>query len=362
MLACYNVHVGVLQWPFITTLIVSLCLYIFLHFRYRHNYYRRHLSGMFLALLLFSLGVLITQSKNPLLDANHFENFPAESYDSMMLRLTEAPVPKSKSLKVVAEVMAVDKGNYRWKDANGLLLIYLQKDSNALSLNVDDTIVVASKPSKLSETQNPFEFNYKKYLHSHYIYSQVYASADSWILKGRAGSHSFFGYFISWRESMLAKMRSYGVQGQEYAVLSALVLGKTSEIDYHLMLSYASAGAIHILAVSGLHVALIYLLLSPLTKRIFPKRRYRYVKTILPALLLWLYAGLTGFSPSVLRAALMFTCFIISDNFSKSNNIYNTMSASALILLWWNPYIIMEVGFQLSLSWKLDFSSPIWLY
>lgn len=342
-----QIHVGVPLWPFLILAFASAISFFIIHFRYKQNYYRRHLGGLMLWFLMCSLGVLITQSTNPLKDARHIANLN-QDYEGIELRLTEAPVPKSKSLKVVGEVIAVGQSNGTWSDVNGLLMLYLEKDSNSMALAVDDTIIVAMHPYEPSPMMNPFEFNYKKYLQSHYVYSQLYAGQGDWILKGKAERHSFLGYFISWRESMLFVMRNYGVQGQEYAVLSALVLGKTSEIDYHLMLSYASAGAIHILAVSGLHVALIYLLLSPLIKRLFPRGKYRLIKTIIPVALLWLYAGITGFSPSVLRAAWMFTCFIISDNYAKNNNIYNTMSLSALILLWWNPYIIMEVGFQLS--------------
>jgi len=342
-----QINVGVPLWPFLIIAIISFAAFCLLHFRYRQNYYRRQLTGIMLGLFICSLGVLITQSSNPLKDKRHIANLD-EQYNGIVLRLTEAPIAKNKSLKVVGEVIAVGQPDDVWSDTNGLLILYLEVDSNSMALAVDDTIIVAGQPYEPSPTMNPFEFNYKKYLQSHYIYGQMYVGQGDWMLKEKAEKHSFLGYFISWRESMLSVMRNYGVQGQEYAVLSALVLGKTSEIDYHLMLSYASAGAIHILAVSGLHVALIYLLLSPLMKRIFPKGKFRFVKTIIPIFLLWLYAGLTGFSPSVLRAAWMFTVFIVSDNFAKNNNIYNTMSFSALILLWWNPYIIMEVGFQLS--------------
>lgn len=341
-----QIHVGVALKPVLIAVLLTLILFAVFHFFYRLSYHYRFLHGVTFFVVMLGLGVIITQSNNPRMDDRHIANLPKD-YDAVMIRLTEAPVSKENSVKSVAEVLGVIHDG-KWSNARGLLLVYLKKDSSSLELTVDDKLWIKSKPSDLLEAQNPFEFNYKKYLYSHYIYNQVYASGNDWQLQEKAKQHSFFGYFISWRENMLSLMRSYGVAGQEYAVLSALVLGKTSEIDYHLMLSYASAGAIHILAVSGLHVALIYMLLSPISKRLFPRSKYKFIKTIVPVFLLWLYAGITGFSPSVLRAAWMFTFFIISDNYAKENNIYNTMSASAIILLWWNPYIIMEVGFQLS--------------
>ncbi len=298
-------------------------------------------------MVMFALGMAITQSMNPLLSGHHISTFDTNRYEAIELRLTEAPIPKSKSYKVVAEAIAIYHDSI-WQPVSGSILMYIEKDSSSRTLMVDDTLWIRARPTALHEVQNPFEFNYKQYLQHHFIYNQVYVPASQWQLKAQARHHSFHGFFVYLREQMLEVFRHYGVKGQEYAVLSALVLGKTSEIDYHLMLSYASAGAVHILAVSGLHVGLIYVILAPIMRRVFPKGKFRWLKASIPIILLWIYAGITGFSPSVLRAAWMFTCFIIADTFGKESNIFNTLSASALILLCWNPYMIMEVGFQLS--------------
>ena len=322
-------------------------LTLFIHFRSKTLFYfRRHLPGIVFTFLMVGLGLLMAIACRPLNRQDYFSRHITPS-SMLVLKLRDAPVIKERSVKCLTDVIAAVDGD-SFIGTSGKLLLYLEPDSLAQKLTVDDEIIVTARPTDLRGPQNPFEFDYRSYLNNHFIYSQVYAGHSDWSLAERPQHHSFFGAFIAWREALLAKLKSYGVNGQEYAVLAALVLGKTTDIDFELMSSYASAGAIHILAVSGLHVALIYVVLSPLLKRIFPKNKRRLIKTLIPVLLLWLYAGITGFSPSVLRAALMFTCFIIADNYQKENNIYNTMSASALILLWWNPYIILEVGFQLS--------------
>ncbi|HEY8403769.1 MAG TPA: ComEC/Rec2 family competence protein [Flavobacteriales bacterium] len=342
-----QIHVGI-DWRYAlmgTILFISLWYYYGFVVKIKFN--NRWIHGVLINGTLVGLGVLLTISKNPLLHERHINNIPQDTYDLIEVRIAEAPILKSKSYKSVTEILATWKGNERQK-ATGELLLYIENDSLAQILSVDDTLLLATKISELHEVQNPFEFNYRQYLNNHFIYAQAYVSTENWALKSKAHRHSFTGFFITIREKMLAQLRAYGVEGQEYAVLSALVLGKTSEIDYHLMLSYASAGAIHILAVSGLHVGLIYMLLSPLLKRLPKTKRWWWIKIIVPCVLLWMYAGITGFSPSVLRAACMFSIFILSESLAKKNNIYNSMSASALVLLWWNPYMIMEVGFQLS--------------
>jgi competence protein ComEC len=342
-----QIHVGI-NWRYaLIWTVVFLVLWCYFGFVFKVKFNHRWLHGFIIHGVLIGVGVLLTIVKDPRLNERHINNIPIDSYDFIEVRVAEAPILKSKSYKSVVEVLATWQGEERM-NAQGDFLLYIENDSLSQRLGVDDTLLLATKVSELHEVQNPFEFNYRQYLNNHFIYCQAYVNSEDWILKKSAERHSFMGFFINVRESMLAQMRAYGVEGQEYAVLSALVLGKTSEIDYHLMLSYASAGAIHILAVSGLHVALIYMLLSPLMRKLPSTRRWKWIKIIVPTVLLWIYAGITGFSPSVLRAAWMFTIFILADNLAKRNNIYNSMSASALVLLWWNPYMIMEVGFQLS--------------
>ena len=111
---------------------------------------------------------------------------------------------------------------------------------------------------------------------------------------------------------------------------------------------YSSSGAMHVLAVSGLHVGIIYLLLNSLFL-FFEKFKYgKYLKAVFLILSLWAYALLTGLSPSVLRAATMFSFIIIGSALKRQTNIYNTLAASAFVLLLYNPYILLQVGFQLS--------------
>ncbi len=342
-----EIHSGVSQLFPILLGSLSLIFFCAIHWLFRVKFIRRAWHGISIFILSFCLGLLITDASKTQNDFRHILYQADIEYDYITLRLTDTPVMKKQSLKVIVEALSITRDGVS-HDVKGSVILYIKADSLAKILEVDDTLLVRSKLSLLNVVQNPLEFNYKEYLQNQGVHCQLYASENDWKLVSKAVSHSFLGYFISWRENLLEIMRSYDVEGQEYAVLSALVLGKTSEIDYRLMLSYASTGTIHILAVSGLHVALIYTLLKPIFRKVFPKGKYKLIRTLIPCLILWLYAGITGFSPSVLRAALMFTCFIVADNYSKDNNIYNTMSASALLLLWWSPYMITELGFQLS--------------
>src|SRR5690606_38045478 len=137
-------------------------------------------------------------------------------------------------------------------------------------------------------------------------------------------------------------------ESRELGVASALILGKRSLIPLDTKTAFATAGAIHVLAVSGLHVGIIYLVVIGVLLKIFPGRKWRLFNLLLTILILWFYAGITGLSPSVLRASTMFTFIAVGKFRGKRSNIYNTLAVSAMFLIVIDPSIISEVGFQLS--------------
>jgi competence protein ComEC len=156
------------------------------------------------------------------------------------------------------------------------------------------------------------------------------------------------GWFLSIRSKFIEKLKEAKLSGNELAVASALILGYRSDLDKELMTAYAGAGATHVLAVSGLHVGIVYVILNFLLKFLNRYRYGRIIRTIILVLLLFSYAALTGLSASVFRAATMFSFVAIGSAFNRNTNIFNTLAASAFCLILYEPMIIMQVGFQLS--------------
>ncbi|MFA4853544.1 MAG: ComEC/Rec2 family competence protein, partial [Bacteroidales bacterium] len=111
---------------------------------------------------------------------------------------------------------------------------------------------------------------------------------------------------------------------------------------------YQGTGALHILSVSGMHVGVVFIVLNFLLTFLDRFKRGKYIKSALLILLIWFYAAITGFSPAVNRAAAMITFVIVGKAFGRNTNIYNTLSASVLLLLIIDPLLIADVGFQLS--------------
>ena len=150
------------------------------------------------------------------------------------------------------------------------------------------------------------------------------------------------------REQVNKALIENGFKGEELAIINALLLGQRQDISEEVMQNFQKAGAVHILAVSGLHIGIIMLLLNFLLKPLEILKKGSEIKLVLVVLFLWFFAFVAGLSPSVVRAVTMFTAVAIALTSKNTINTYNSLIISIFILLLINPYYLFEVGFQLS--------------
>jgi len=248
------------------------------------------------------------------------------------------PEEKANSFKTILQLLP-EKQN---------ILTYLEKDSTAVNLIPGQVIAFHRQPSAIEPPSNPGEFNYRAYMLRHHITHRLYLrTKDYFITTGKVGLNLRQKALIV-REHLLSIFERYGFSGDEMSILSALVLGDRENIDPEIKSEFANSGAIHILAVSGLHVGIIYFVFSFLLKFLKTHRKGRLARLFILLAIIWIYAFITGLSPSVQRAATMFSFIAIGENINRQNNIYNTLAASAFLLLLVNPNLLFEVGFQLS--------------
>ncbi len=304
-------------------------------------------TGIFYSFVWMLLGMCMMRSTNREHDVWHVVHRTG-NVAVYAIRLLDEPTEAKGRWKVTGEIMGAQCDSV-FTACRGKVALTIERDTNsAESLHVDDVLVVKCTPHVLDAPRNPLEFNYAEYMRTQAVWAQAYVRQADWSLCDSLPAATLRGTFIRWRETLLQRLAQEPIEQREMGVLSALILGKASAIDREVMQNYARAGVVHVLAVSGMHVALIYMLLKPLFERLWGRNRARRLKTIIPVVLLWLYAAMTGFSPSVLRAAWMFSFVIVADNFGLRNTIYNTMAASALLLLMMDPMIAFSMGFILS--------------
>ena len=343
----------ILQWHFQWTLKILLCVFSFslvaVTVSFLFTNYRRYklavLTGGAIAITFLSLGSLLEWSKDIHHDAMSYVN-RYKNGDNVIAVLQEPPVEKAKSYKAIATISAVGK-NKEFNETTGDAIIYFQKDTDVLSLNDGTEIIFSAPLQEIKNAGNPGGFDYKRYCLFQGITHQVFLKKGGFIVLGK--KQSLFGKILfPIRNRVLSVLRTNITGEKELGLAEALLIGYKDDLDKSLVQSYTNTGVVHIIAISGLHLGLVYWLLVQLLK---PLRRKRISKWLNPVMIisgLWLFSLLAGGQPSVLRSAVMFTCIVLAESLARKTSIYNTLAFSAFVLLCINPYWLWDVGFQLS--------------
>lgn len=257
-------------------------------------------------------------------------------------RIAEPPQEKERSVKCIVNIHRVGD----WQKM-GKTLLYLEKDSSSTALEYGDILLFRALFRPIQTNGNPCEFDYKRYLSVHRIYHQAYVRSGDWIVAGKSESKPM-AFIYGLRGQLSRRLEKSGLTGDNLSVAKTLLLGQREGMDRSLLRAYSDAGAMHVLAVSGLHVGIVLLLLNGLLR---PLKRGKNGGALVALLLLigiWLYALITGLSPSVFRASIMFSLIVVGKALQRDVSVYQSVLVSAFLLVLTDPLIIFQVGFQLS--------------
>jgi competence protein ComEC len=301
------------------------------------------LFGLVAAAAFISLGIYSYTSAQPINSANHYTKITSQKDGAWTLKINEVLKPNQYSHRYFAKVMSIGD-----EKVTGTLLITIPYDSTITPLQVDDEFLTFAHIQAINEPLNPHQFNYKKYLENLGVYHQMRIVPNQ-IIKSKNPKSSLIGIASKARDNIIKKLKKENFGADELGVIQALLLGQRSDISKETYTNYQKAGAIHILAVSGLHIGILLLiiqfLLSPLRR--IPKGRT--IILILSVLLLWGFAFLAGLSASIIRATTMFTFVAYALYLNRPSNSFNILALSVLfILLFINPNLLFQVGFQMS--------------
>lgn len=323
---------------------IVLCGLYFIRGNIRANY----TYSIFTFIGFFVLGYMWTLGKSELSNPNHFDQYVDGKVQPISGMISEMPVKKGEKVKFTLKVEWL-KLAAKPMSTVGNILVYLPKDSISESLKYGDRILVTGVIREINSPSNPHAFNYQQYLHYKNIHYQLFPKLDGWHPLGENKANQILKTAFQLRLRFIETLRKYLPEENQFAVGSALILGYKDEITEDIRDAYAGTGAMHVLAVSGLHVGLIFLILTIFLK-IFPFHQtwWRVLRIFILLAGIWSFALITGASPSVLRASTMFSFVIIGMNLKQPSNIYNTLAGSAVLLLFYNPFLLMNVGFQMS--------------
>ena len=341
----------IFAYVFPISIILSLSLtgfsFVLLCFSYlwQKNKLKQYgLFGILTLLTTFFIGISVYSLNNEKNYAHHYSNIQRVNSQQNIIRLKvcERLKPSLYHEKYVVEVLKLDS-----LSVSGKLLLNVSKDSLVKPYKVDAILQGKIKIDTISEPLNPYQFNYKNYLKKKQIYGQVY-TVDEKLIQQKPTTTSIFAYANKLRDYINQKLEKYPFSKNDLALINALLLGQRQEISKETYESYANAGVIHILAISGLHIGIILLILNRIFNPIIYLKHGRIIKTVLLVVILWSFAIISGLSPSVTRAVTMFTVIAIAINYKRPTNIYNTLAISAFFILLAKPMFLFEVGFQLS--------------
>lgn len=350
-------------WWIMAIAVLFLCSFFFMPLLNRFRY--SAFSGIIVSVIFFSVGMLLAWKNDITNNSKWFGHYYNES-QVLIATLDEPLVEKTKSFKANATVTNLLEGK-KSVSITGKIIIYFKKDSLPHNLRYGSQILLKKPLQEIKNSGNPGGFDYKRYSLFQGITHQVYLKPGDFEILQDQNQKWLKKLIYSSREKVLAILRK-NIQGEkELGLAEALLIGYKNDLDQSLVQSYTNTGVVHIIAISGLHLGLIYWLLVQLLK---PLRRNKKTKWLAPVLIitgLWAFSLLAGAQPSVLRSALMFSCIVLGESFSRKSSVYNTMAVSAFILLCYNPYWLWDVGFQLSYAAVLSiiiFMRPIynWFY
>ncbi|TDU42937.1 competence protein ComEC [Gelidibacter sediminis] len=299
--------------------------------------------GIFTLFTFFSIGVLTYQLHDQKSFKTHYTQHIDPSKDSTLtFRIREVLKPTAYHEKYIIDILEVNH-----QRLSGKTLLNVKRDSTSPPLHVDDIFISASGFQEINAPLNPNQFNYKAYLQNQHIYHQVFSTRDH-LLKSPSDQRTLFGKAAHLRRTINSKLRLKNLKTDELALINALLLGQRQDISPEIYDSYSKAGAIHILAVSGLHVGILLILLNTLFKPLEYFKNGRVFKTVILVFILWSFALIAGLSASVTRAVMMFSIVAIGMNLKRPANIYNTLVISIFFLLLFKPLFLFDVGFQMS--------------
>lgn len=228
----------------------------------------------------------------------------------------------------------------------GSMLLYFIGDTLPAPWQPGDQLQLHITPRMISNNGNPCEFNYRRYMDGRGIRYTGFFRARDIVGHRQAARLTVRERSQKTAHSLTALFAAAGLQDDGLGVITALTLGDRELLDREQLDAFARSGVMHIMAVSGLHVGMISMALSWML--FFLRGRLKPLKAVITVPLLWVFAFITGLSPSVLRATIMFTFLQAGTLTHRPASSMNSLLASAFIMTAARPAVLFEAGFQLS--------------
>ncbi len=244
----------------------------------------------------------------------------------------------------VAEVIFFDSVS-----CAGKVLLKIERDSATPLIEIDDFVMARARINKLPKNSNIYGFDYSDFLKKKNIQAQLFLKRKTYKVQ-KSNSFNLRKWSDHQRFFLKGKLRETVKNKELTGLIEAMLLGDKSQVAKDVLTNFASAGVLHILAISGLHVGLLLCLLNFICSPLLFFKKGKYIRLVLVMLSLWGFALLVGLSSSVVRAVTMFSFVGMAICLSGRITVFHSLVSSAFVLMLYNPFFIFDVGFQLSYS------------
>ncbi len=257
--------------------------------------------------------------------------------------IQEASVTKSGYIKYIVLCKPIKQSKTTLIPSKKLL--FIKNNHKNSPLNENNTIVFHCNFQQIRNLGYPGEFDSEYYWKNKEINEIGFINNESNIQLLNQGKQTYLSstYF---RKKLTEILKSV-LSGQELALANALILGERNLLTKETTQGFSDTGAMHILAVSGLHIGILLQIMLRIF-HFFEKWITKNQAILFSLCIVWVYALITGFSPSVIRSVIMFSFLLIGKMKGKENSELNLLAFSAFIILSWKPIYLYDIGFQLS--------------
>ncbi|MEJ5089592.1 DUF4131 domain-containing protein [Sphingobacterium faecium] len=273
-------------------------------------------------------------------------HFYGKASEQLVGIVDDEPIVKNGIVRFPVKVLAQQIG-VSFRKATGKLMMTVVLDSTTL-IRYGDELMFVNKIQQIPTSYNPLEFDYKNYLMHQGIHAQIFLNAHEYKTINHNKGNDIKAFALQIRKNLVDKFKKYVPDEESFQIAVALIVGYRTMMSSEVIQTFSNTGTIHVLSVSGMHVGIVFLFLMWILQQLKGNYTFNFFRLVLLLLSIWAYTILTGMAPSILRAAIMLSFFLISRSMQREANMLNTMASSAFVLLLLEPNMLFDIGFQLS--------------
>ncbi|AEA42303.1 ComEC/Rec2 family competence protein [Fluviicola taffensis] len=320
----------------ITSGLSATCLSLFFASLFQKNSMKRKLTPLAFGFASMLVGVLLIELSKQ--ETSQLETLSNKINIGTVFR---TKISESGYQTIHVSLEKQQSGDY-FQSVNGSVILTL--DTLEGKFTIGDIIAFKTTLEAFKNETNPGSFDAEYYYGTHHYVGRAFISSN---LISKIGTGESISLFFSKRQNEIAEKLKSWLPESVSGIGIALLVGAKTDINQEVLDSFSNTGAMHVLAVSGLHVGIILIIFQAILQ-LFSRWISKKQSIILSVVLIWSFGLLSGASPSVIRAVVMFSILVLGQLLNRKNSGLNNLIFSAILLLMYDPYYLFDIGFQLS--------------